>query len=145
MHDRRGDYEMTDDTTRMDATRIHGWLSEQAYWALGRSLETVHESLRCATVYGVFHGEQQVAVARVVTDGVTFGYLCDVFVAESCRNQGIGSWLLQGVLAELRAKKIKQVLLATRDAHGFYLRAGFHLVDHPERWLELDPTAAATT
>ncbi len=141
MEQRRGDYLVTDDLSRMDVPRIHRWLSAEAYWALGRSLEDVAESLRQSRTYGVLQAGQQVAVARLITDGVTFAYLCDVFVAESSRNQRIGSWLLSCVLADLRGSGIRQILLATRDAHALYRRAGFHELNRPERWLELDPAA----
>jgi GNAT superfamily N-acetyltransferase len=145
MEQRRGDYVLTDELSRMDLPAIHRWLSEQAYWSLGRSLPEVTESFRQSSAYGVLQGSQQVGVARLVTDGVTFAYLCDVFVKESCRGQGIGSWMVSAVLADLRASSIPQVLLATRDAHAVYLRAGFRPLRRPERWLEIDPTADGAT
>ena len=141
MEQRRGEYVATDDMARMDLARIHHWLSAEAYWSMGRSLQDVIASFRQSRAYGVFLADEQVAVARVITDGVTFAYLCDVFVAEPYRNQHIGGWLLRCMLADLRAAGIRQVILATRDAHALYRRAGFHSLDRPERWLELNPTA----
>lgn len=140
MEQRWGDYILTDDVSRMDLARIHGWLSQEAYWSMGRTFEDVAESLRQSRTYGVLLGEQQVAVGRVITDGVTFAYLCDVFVAKPYRNEQIGSWMLRWMLSDLRDGNIRQVLLATRDAHGLYRRVGFHTLSRPERWLELDPT-----
>jgi GNAT superfamily N-acetyltransferase len=145
MERRRGDYVLTDDPSRMDAATIHSWLYGQAYWSLGRSLEDVTASLSQSRTYGVLHGEEQVAVGRVISDGVTFAYLCDFFVAEARRNQAIGSWMLACMIEDLRTSKVAQILLATRDAHALYLRAGFHSLTRPERWLELDPTAETTT
>jgi len=145
MEQRRGDYVVTDDLARMDLATIHRWLCEEAYWSMGRSLADVTESLRRSRAYGVLRAGQQVGVGRVITDGVTFAYLCDVFVAPSCRNKLLGSWLLSCMIADLRDTNIKQVLLATRDAHALYQRAGFHPLDRPERWLELDPTVADPT
>jgi ribosomal protein S18 acetylase RimI-like enzyme len=144
MEERRDGYLLTDDSSLMDMARIHRWLSEEAYWSLGRSLEDVTASLRRSRSYGVLHAGQQIAVARAITDGVTFAYLCDVFVAEPYRNQRIGSWMLDRMIADLRDSKIRQVLLATRDAHALYRRVGFHELNRPERWLEIDPTTEAT-
>jgi GNAT superfamily N-acetyltransferase len=144
MEERRDGYLLTDDTSLMDMARIHRWLSEEAYWSLGRSPEDVTVSLRRSRTYGVLHAGQQIAVARAITDGVTFAYLCDVFVAEPYRNQRIGSWMLGRMIADLRDSKIRQVLLATRDAHALYRRVGFHELNRPERWLEIDPTNEAT-
>ncbi|HEY2313656.1 MAG TPA: GNAT family N-acetyltransferase [Streptosporangiaceae bacterium] len=140
MEERWGDYVVTDDISRMDMASVHQWLSEEAYWSMGRTLQDVVASVRASRTYGVLLADQQVAVGRVITDGVTFAYLCDVFVAEPYRNHQIGGWLLRCMLADLRAAKIRQVLLATRDAHALYQRAGFHTLNRPERWLELDPT-----
>jgi predicted GNAT family acetyltransferase len=144
MEERRDGYLLTDDTSLMDMARIHRWLSEEAYWSLGRSLEDVTASLRRSRTYGVLHAGQQIAVARAITDGVTFAYLCDVFVVEPYRNQRIGSWMLGRMIADLSDSKIRQVLLATRDAHALYRRVGFHELNRPERWLEIDPTTEAT-
>jgi len=140
MEQRWGDYVLTDDVSRMDPARIHEWLSQEAYWSMGRTLQDVVESLRQSRAYGVLLGEEQIAVARAITDGVTFAYLCDVFVAKAYRNQKIGGWMLSCMLADLRDAKVRQVLLATRDAHSLYRRAGFHELSRPERWLELDAT-----
>jgi GNAT superfamily N-acetyltransferase len=145
MEQQRGNLLLTDDRARTDLPRIHDWLSNQAYWSLGRSLAAVTESVRCSTVYSVFDGPDQVAVARVITDGVVFAYLCDVFVADTHRRQGIGGWIVEAVLVDLREKGVGQVLLATRDAHALYQRSGFGSLIRPERWLELDLAVDDTT
>ena len=49
------------------------------------------------------------------------------------------------MVADLRAAKVRQVLLATRDAHALYQRFGFGQVHRPERWLELDPAVENIT
>jgi len=142
MEEHRGELLLTDDVSRMDTATIHGWLSEESYWAKGRSREDVIASLHQSHTYGVLQGDRQIAVARTITDRTTFAYLCDVFVEAPSRNQLIGSWMLSRILADLRESNIRQVLLATRDAHQLYMRAdfGFHPLTNPERWLELDPT-----
>jgi GNAT superfamily N-acetyltransferase len=145
MEQRRGELVLTDDPARMDLPRIHGWLCDEAYWSLGRSLEAVTESVRRSTVYGVLQGTDQIAVARVITDGVVFAYVCDVFVADSHRRQGIGGWLVETILTDLRNKQVGQVMLATRDAHALYQRYGFGPLARPERWLEVDPTVDGAT
>src|SRR5271166_2533869 len=43
---RRDDgHRVTDDPQLRDLSRIHRWLSEQSYWATGRSLEAVRRSV----------------------------------------------------------------------------------------------------
>ena len=135
----RDGYLVTDDESRLDLTTVHRWLSESAYWSLGRTLEQVIESCRGSRVYGVLDPSgQQVAFGRVITDHVTFAYICDVFVAEATRGQGVGRFLLDFMLDDLRRLRVPQVVLATRDAHEFYRQAGFGPLANPQRWLELD-------
>lgn len=45
-------------------------------------------------VYAASSGDQ-VAVDRAVTDGATFAWLCDVYVAREERGNGLGTWLME--------------------------------------------------
>lgn len=56
---------------------------------------------------------EQFAYARVVTDGVTYAWLCDVFVATEARGQGIGKTLAAGLVADLEPLELKRILLST--------------------------------
>jgi len=77
----------------------------------------------------------QVAFARVVTDGVTFAWLCDVFVADTVRGQGIGKMLAAGVVADLEPLNLKRIMLATADAHGLYEQYGFVPLAEPSKFM----------
>lgn len=87
--------------------------------------------------YGVFDRStgRQVAYARVVTDAVTFAWLCDVFVDPAVRGQGVGKDLVAGVTADLEPLGLRRVLLATADAHGLYEQHGFGPLDDPSRFM----------
>ena len=37
----------------------------------------------------------QVGLARVITDRATFAYLCDVYVLEAHRRQGLADWMIE--------------------------------------------------
>ncbi|TDB82144.1 GNAT family N-acetyltransferase [Micromonospora sp. KC721] len=132
-------YLLSTDPARLDLDRVHQWLSTDAYWALGRSRESVARAFAGSIPYGVHRVPDggQVAVARVVTDGVTFGWLCDVYVAREERGRGLGAWLATAVRDHLASLGVRRILLATLDAHGVYARVGFTPVT-PERWMELD-------
>jgi GNAT superfamily N-acetyltransferase len=125
------------DKARLDLGRIHEFLSQQAYWAIGRSYETVARSIASSLCFGLYDGEEQVGFARVVTDYATFAWLCDVFVIDSRRGQGLGKWLVECVVAHPDLADLRRILLATRDAHELYRRyGGFSLLKAPERWME---------
>lgn len=134
MADRRtDDYEIDSDLARMDLERVHHWLSTDAFWALGRTGETVETAARHSLNFGVFtHDGTQVAYARVVTDHATFGWLCDVYVDREHRGCGLGTRLAEAVVARLRPMRLKRLLLSTLDAHEVYARAGFVPMPQPE-------------
>jgi len=88
-------------------------------------------------VFGIYLGGEQVAVARVVTDGAIFAYLCDVYVAPTHRGKGLGSWLVAALRAHYAERGLQRFLLVTRDAHAVYARHGFAEVQSG-RWMECD-------
>ncbi|WP_374954072.1 GNAT family N-acetyltransferase [Microbacterium sp. MYb72] len=87
--------------------------------------------------YGVWNetSGEQVAYARVVTDGVTFAWLCDVFVAPAVRGVGVGKMLMSGVIADLEPLGLRRTLLATADAHGLYEQYGFSELPVPSQFM----------
>jgi GNAT superfamily N-acetyltransferase len=80
----------------------------------------VEKSIENSLCFGVYAGDQQVGFARVVTDYVTFAWLCDLFVAADYQGHGLGKWLVECVIAHPEMQVVKYILLATRDAHELY-------------------------
>ncbi len=134
----RNDYVLTDDTSRVDVDRVHRWLAEESYWAKGRSHELVSRSIEGSLPYSVFHGDEQVAFARVVTDGATFAWICDVFVDQQHRGRGLGGWMIDSIIEDMSGRGILRLLLATKDAHEVYRRSGFTTLAGPDRYMEID-------
>ncbi|MFF2076730.1 GNAT family N-acetyltransferase [Kitasatospora sp. NPDC058162] len=135
---REDGYELSTDPARIDVDLLHHWLSTGAFWALGRSREVVERSVRGSLVFGVYAPDAgQVAFARVVTDYATFGWLCDVYVDEAHRGRGLGGWLAEAVVEELRPYALKRLLLSTVDAHGLYAKAGFVPFPDPQKLMIL--------
>jgi GNAT superfamily N-acetyltransferase len=134
---RRDDgYEMSTDPARLDVGAVHHWLSTDAYWALGRSRETVERSVEGSLNFGVYDGEgRQAGYARVVTDLATFAWLCDVYVGPAHRGRGLGTWLVTAVHDHLAPYRMRRVMLATGDAHGLYEKVGFTSLPDPERFM----------
>jgi GNAT superfamily N-acetyltransferase len=122
----------------LDIERLHRWLSEDAYWALGRTREVVERSVEHSINFGVYDDSgEQVAYARVVTDQATFAWLCDVYVSPGHRGAGIGTTLLDAVDAHLAGLRLSRILLATADAHALYERYGFRPLPEPDRFMAL--------
>lgn len=143
LEQRRDDgYELSADPDRIDLPLVHRWLSTDAYWALGRPLERLRAAFAGSEVFGIYRAGAQVAVARVVTDGAIFAYLCDVYVDPAHRGLGLGGWLV-GSLRELYAARgLSRFLLATKDAHTVYAPHGFAEVE-PGMWMVCDLRAVS--
>ncbi len=109
-------------------------LSERAYWALGRSRELVERSVANSLCFSALDGDRQVGFARVVTDQATFAWVCDVFVDEAVRGQGIGRLLMAAITDDPRLAGLKRTVLATSSPE-FYVPFGYEPLDRPERWM----------
>lgn len=132
-------YEISTDPARIDAARVHHWLSTDAYWAHGRAREKQERAIDGSLNFGVFDtaGGEQVAYARVITDLTTFAWLCDVYVDRAVRGKGIGTALVAAVREHLRPHGLRRILLATHDAHGVYEKLGFRPLERPGQWMAL--------
>ena len=97
----------------------------------------VRHSLRHSLCFGLFHRFEQIGFARIITDYATFAYLCDVYILENHRGQGLGKWLIEVVTDYPELSGIRRWTLATRDAHELYSRYGFRPLSAPERQMEL--------
>ena len=128
----------TDDRL-LDVERIHRWLSDDAYWSRGRSQATVERSLRHSVNIGAYvetaEGAEQVGLLRIVTDRVTFAWVCDVYVDPAHRGEGIGRLLLAEADTVLSRMGVNRALLATADAHGLYADFGFGPLEDTSRWM----------
>ena len=134
----QGGFELDDDRERLDLTRVHDYLSTQAYWALGRPLSVVERLVREASrVVGLYDNGRQIGFARTVSDGVSFAYLADVYVLDEYRGRGLGLELVREAI-EGAPYAGGRWLLYTDDAHDFYRKLGFglpseRLMERPSR------------
>jgi len=119
-------YEISIDPARLDVHAMHEYLA-RSYWSPGIPLETVERAAKNSLCFGVYETAtgRQVGLARVVTDHATFAYLCDVYVLEAHRGQGLGKRLMRAVMAHPAITGARRAMLATRDAHGMYRKVGF--------------------
>ena len=118
-------YAVSTDRARLDLDFVCAALAE-TYWAGTRARAVIEESIRNSLCFGLYErqGGRQLAFARVVTDGVTFSWLCDVVVGKEHRGSGLGKLLVSSVLSHPQVAATS-CYLATRDAHGLYERHGF--------------------
>jgi len=115
--------EIHNDKTLMDFETICGYLS-RSYWANQRPASKIKKSIENSVCYGAFYKGKQIGFARLVTDGATVYWLCDVFIDEAYRGYGIGKKLIGTITSSEEFKDLLGVL-GTRDAHGLYEQYGF--------------------
>jgi N-acetylglutamate synthase-like GNAT family acetyltransferase len=134
-------YELSDDPARFDVARAHGWIGGRSYWAEGIPLATFAKACANSLVVGAYAPDgAMAAMARVVTDRATFGWICDVFVDEAHRSAGLGKRLMAYLKAHPDLQGLRRLHLATRDAHGLYAQFGFVPLTKTENWMEIrDP------
>ncbi|GAA4307154.1 GNAT family N-acetyltransferase [Nibribacter koreensis] len=141
---RPNDYLLSFDKRRLQLDVIHGYLT-QSYWSAGIPREVVERAVENSLCVGVYHQEKQVAFARLITDYATFAYLCDVFVLERARGQGLSKWMMEALQAHPQLQNLRRWLLATRDAHGLYAQFGFTPLPSPEPFMQLHTPNAYQT
>lgn len=135
---RAGDYLISTDKSLLDLESIHEYLCNQSYWARDRPFDTVRRSVANSLCFGVYEpGKRQIGFARVVTDRATFAWICDLYVLEAHRGNGLGKALVEAIVGHPDLQGLKRLLLATQDAHALYERyGGFTPLAAPERWME---------
>lgn len=85
----RGDYHISTDANQLDVGVVHQFLAS-SYWAKYLPLEVLQRSLKNSLIFGLYNENEQIGLARVITDYATFAYLADVFVLAPYRVQGLG-------------------------------------------------------
>lgn len=134
---RRDAYRLSFAAEDIDAVAAHAFLT-RAYWCEGIPLALIERAIANSLCIALHAQEQgQVGFARVVTDRTTFAYLCDVYVLEDHRGQGLADWMVQSLLAHPDLQGLRRFMLFTRDAHPLYARHGFTPLAKPDRGMEV--------
>ena len=138
---RHSEFTLSDAADRFDLARAHGWISRESYWAQGIPLAVFERAVRGSVIVGAYTAAgDMAAMARVVTDRATFGWVCDVFVDDAWRGRGLGKALMVYIAAHPDLQGFRRMHLATRDAHGLYAQFGYGPLTGADRWMEIrDP------
>src|SRR5258706_14673706 len=132
----KDDYTISTDPARLDMDVICDFLT-RAYWAAGRPRERTERAFANSLVFGLYDGNKQIGLARVVSDYAIFAYFCDVFIHEEYRAHGLGKWLIETVMSHPDLQGLRRWILATRDGHELYRHFGWNGLLNPETWMEV--------
>jgi GNAT superfamily N-acetyltransferase len=138
-----GNYQIDDDLARVDFDRVHAWLAS-SYWSPGVPREKVQKAAQGSSlVVGAYLHGKQAGYMRVVSDRATFAWLCDVFVDEAHRGQGLAKAMVRYAQEHPEHQGLRRWLLATKDAHEVYRSVGFETLPTPEKWMTYIPEPGA--
>nr|WP_319998075.1 GNAT family N-acetyltransferase [uncultured Draconibacterium sp.] len=129
--------EISTDKKRLDIKVLHNYLSNESYWAKGRTLETVQRSIENSLCFGVYVENKQVGFARVITDYAVFAWLLDVFILPEFQGKGYGKKLMEVIITHNDLQGLRRWGLGTDDAHGLYKQFGFAPLHKPENMMEI--------
>jgi GNAT superfamily N-acetyltransferase len=132
----KDNFTISTDPSHLDVDAIADMLT-RAYWASGRPRERTERALDNSLVFGLYDGDEQIGLARIVSDYAVFAYLCDVFIHEDYRAHGLGKWLMETVMSHPDLQGLRRWVLATHDAHGLYEQYGWTQLENPNNWMEI--------
>ena len=125
------------DLAAADRDAVYAFLSKEAYWSQGLPRDIFDAAVGGSLSFAAYRGSELVGYARVVTDRATFAWLCDVFVLPAHRGNGVARRLMDAVMAHADLARVRNFMLATRDAHGLYAKYGFAPLAEPSRWMAI--------
>jgi GNAT superfamily N-acetyltransferase len=140
---KRGTFHILTDQKALDLTAVQYFLSNVP-WSYGLSLSKLKKALRHSLCFSLLKNHKQIGFARVITDYATYAYLCDVYILEEFRGQGLGSWLIHCVLEHPELQGLRRISLLTHDAQTFYRPFGFAPLIKPDRYMERPLTRLAS-
>lgn len=129
--------QISTDKSLLDVNVVYDFLSNQSYWAKGRTMDTIQRSIENSLCFGMYIDEKQVGFARVVTDYAVFAWIMDVFVDPDFRGKGLGKKLIHAIITHEKLQNLYRWGLTTTDAHGLYQQFGFKPLSMPHKMMEI--------
>ncbi|ARD28266.1 N-acetyltransferase [Acinetobacter lactucae] len=118
-------YTVSTDPSKLDIKVIHSFLYHSK-WAKGIDLETMQTAIQNSLCFGLYDpNNQQIGLARIITDYATFAYVKDVFIINEFQKLGLGRWLMECCLEHLESLKLRRIMLLTSTASWLYEKIGF--------------------
>jgi len=127
---KQNDYLLSTNKNLLQTDVIHAFLADKSYWAKDIPKSVVEKSIDASLCFGIYHNDEQVGFARVISDYATFAYLCDVFITDEHRGKGLSKWMMEKIMEHPDLQNLRRFTLGTRDAHELYRKFGFRESDN---------------
>jgi N-acetylglutamate synthase-like GNAT family acetyltransferase len=136
---------ITTDKSKMDIVAIHDFLSKHSGWSDNIPFESVKTSIDNSLNFGLFHNNNQIGFARIISDFSTIAYLGDIYVLDDYRGQGLSKKLMDVIMRHPNLQGLRRWILLTSTADWLYEKYGFTKLPKPELYMELfDPNIYKT-
>jgi GNAT superfamily N-acetyltransferase len=135
---RRGDLLISTDRSRLDVDAVLAMLLD-SHWGGAMTRALLERAIENSVCIAVYSEGRQLSFARAVTDLATYAYWTDVIVHNDARGHGIGSWMVETLLAHPDLQGLRRIALWSRDAAPFYAHYGFSTEMPASTYMELRP------
>ncbi|WP_414756111.1 GNAT family N-acetyltransferase [Anabaena sp. CCY 9910] len=113
--------------SEVDLYQLQQLFNISAFWAKGRSIEDLGVAIANSDpVISVWDAERLIGFARATSDGIYRATIWDVVIHPDYQGNGLGSKLVETVLAHPRMRWVERVYLMTTNRQEFYEKIGFH-------------------
>lgn len=124
----KNNYLVSTDKEKLNLRAIHHYLARSS-WARGISQEIVAVSIKNSLNFGVYHSNEQIGFARLITDYATFAYLSDVYILEEYQGEGLGRWVMECIHQHPVFRQLHRIMLVTTTAPWLYEKLGYEPVN----------------
>lgn len=132
------EFQISTDKDKLDIQKVHEEVTA-TYWGKGRSMEETMMTIKNSICFGLYNDKgEQMAYARIMTDGLVFAYIMDVVVFDPNKGKGLGKKLIRHILDRADVRNVNTVALKTINAHHFYEDLGFKRVGDSKMWMSID-------
>jgi GNAT superfamily N-acetyltransferase len=136
---RRGSLLLSTERTKIDVEAVLAML-RASHWGGAMTKAMLERAIKhsvCISVVDAGAGNRQLGFARAVTDLATYAYLTDVIVAGDARGNGVGTWMIEAIMAHPDLQGLRRIALWTRDARALYEKFGFSTEMPASTYMEL--------
>jgi GNAT superfamily N-acetyltransferase len=134
---RREDLTLSTARARIDVDGVLSMLLA-SHWGGAMTRPLLERAIDNSVCVGIYDAsDKQLAFARAVSDLATYAYLTDVIVADDARGRGLGSWMVEAIVAHPDLIGLRRIALWARDARRLYERFGFSTDVPASTYMEL--------
>ncbi|BAB77642.1 GNAT family N-acetyltransferase [Anabaena sp. FACHB-709] len=132
--------------SEVDLYQLQQLFNISAFWAKGRSIEDLGIAIaNSEPVISVWDAEHLIGFARATSDGIYRATIWDVVIHPDYQGNGLGSKLVETVLAHPRMRWVERVYLMTTNRQEFYEKIGFQANNSTTMVLHNQPRICSLT